>query len=117
MNRDRVYLQHIQQNIAHIRRLASDDKVAFLIDGDKQAAIMYYLHTLSESTTRLSDSLRQTQPQVAWQQIRGFRNRIVHEYLSVDLELVWLIVQNELVVLEKAVEALISTLENSPSIE
>lgn len=107
MSRDRIHLLHIQHNITRIERLAADGKAAFLEDEDKQAALLYYLQTLSESTTRLSAELRQTQPQIAWQQIHSFRNRIVHDYLSIDLELVWLIITTELEPLKNAVIAIL----------
>jgi uncharacterized protein with HEPN domain len=110
MSRDRVHLLYIQRNIANIQRLVGDGKEDFLADEDKQAAILYYLQTLSESTTRLSEELREAQPHIAWQQIRGFRNRVVHDYLSVDLELVWLIITNELVPLGAAIDALLADL-------
>lgn len=110
MNKDRLYLQHIQRNIASIQRLATAGRETFFADEDQQAAVLYYLQTLSESTTRLSSELRETHPEIAWQQIRGFRNRIAHDYLSIDLELVWLIITSELTPLRTAVEALLAGL-------
>ncbi|MEO1287787.1 MAG: HepT-like ribonuclease domain-containing protein [Chloroflexota bacterium] len=108
MNRDKLHLLHIRENIAKIKRLLNEGKATFLDDEDKQAAILYYLQTLSESTTRLSPSLRDEHPQIQWQQIRGFRNRIVHDYLSTDLELVWLIITKELNPLLDAVEIMLT---------
>ena len=61
MSRDRVHLLHIQRNIVSIERLVSEGKDAFILDEDKQAAVLYYLQTLEESTTRLPEELRQTQ--------------------------------------------------------
>lgn len=110
MNRDRVHLLHIQRNIAHVQRLAGNDKSAFLADEDKQAAILYYLQTRSESTTRLSETLKDAQPHIAWQQIKGLRNRVVHDYLNVDLELVWLIIQKEVAALAPAIDAMLASL-------
>lgn len=110
MSRDRAHLLYIQHCIARIQHLTLDGEEAFAFDQDKQAAILYYLQTLSESTTRLSEELRLTQPQIPWQQIRGFRNRVAHDYLGVDLKLIWLIIVNELVPLGAAVNAMLVTL-------
>lgn len=117
MNRDRAHLLYIQQSIVRIQRLANEGKVTFLNDEDKQAAILYYLQTLSESATRISESLRNTQPQIAWAQIRGFRNRVAHDYLSIDLELVWQIITSELTPLFAAITTMTASLppEDEPS--
>lgn len=106
MNKDKVYLSHILTNISHIQRLTQAGKETFLADPDRQAAILYYLQTLSESAGRISETLRASQPQIAWQQIKGFRNRVVHDYLSIDLNLVWGIIENELPTLKTAIEAM-----------
>lgn len=110
MSRDRVHLLHIQRNIASIQRLRTDGKEMFFADEDKQAAVLYYLQTLSESSTRLSAELRDSQHQIEWQQIRGFRNRVVHDYLSIDLEMVWLIMNREIEPLAVAIEAMLESL-------
>jgi uncharacterized protein with HEPN domain len=101
-----AYLEHILQNIAHVERLAAQGKQHFFEDADTQAAILYYLHTMAESTTRLPEDLRATRPQVNWRQIRAFRNVIVHDYLTVDLDRVWDIIEHNLPVLRAAVEAM-----------
>lgn len=111
MKSDEAYIKHIQKNIAHVQRLMGSDKEVFLADEDKQAAILYYLQTLSESTTRISQTLRDAHTEIEWQKIRGFRNRIAHDYMSVDLELVWTIVKNELTLLQVAIQAMLETLE------
>ncbi|MGB7338426.1 MAG: HepT-like ribonuclease domain-containing protein [Phototrophicaceae bacterium] len=111
MTRDKVHLLYIQQTIQKITRLTAKGKTIFLQDDDEQAAILYYLQTLSESTTRLSDELKEKQPQIAWQQIRGLRNRVAHDYLSIDLELVWLIITTELTALSESIEQMLNILE------
>lgn len=107
MKENRVYLEHIAQNIAHVQRLASEGKQSFLEDSDRQAAILFYLHTMAESAGRLSDELKAKQSHVGWNQIKGFRNIIVHDYLSVDLDRVWNIIENNLPELFIAVKALL----------
>lgn len=101
-----VYLDHILQNIAHVERLAARGKQHFFEDTDTQAAVLYYLQTMAESTARLPEDLRATQPHVSWAQIRGFRNIVVHDYLSVDLDRVWEIIEKDLEPLRRAVEAM-----------
>lgn len=41
------------------------------------------------------DDFKVQHPEVSWNEIRGFRNRLIHEYFGIDFELVWVIVTNE----------------------
>jgi uncharacterized protein with HEPN domain len=51
-------------------------------------------------------------PEVAWRDIRGFRNVVVHDYTDVDLEVVWHIVQKDLLPLKIAVDAMLESLSS-----
>ena len=35
-------------------------------------------------------------PEIEWKRLRGFRNRIIHEYFGIDYEIVWSIIENDL---------------------
>ena len=61
------------------------------------------LQTLTESSQRLSDEIKGTEPQIPWRDLAGFRNVIVHGYLGVDLGAVWLVVEQDLPALTEAV--------------
>lgn len=54
-----------------------------------QDAVMRNLQTLSESTTRLTQELRETESTIDWDEIRSFRNVVTHGYLEIDRDLVW----------------------------
>lgn len=68
-----------------------------------QGAVIRNLQTLTESSQRLSDEIKATEAQIPWRELAGFRNVIVHAYLGVDLEAVWLVVEQDLPVLSDAV--------------
>ena len=50
-----------------------------------QDAVIRNLHTLTESSQRLSNDIKATEPQIPWRELAGFRNVIVHGYFGVDL--------------------------------
>jgi uncharacterized protein with HEPN domain len=52
--------------------------------------------------------LRQKYPAVPWSQIIGMRNRIIHEYFNVDLNIVWEVVQKDLPELKGQVKTILS---------
>jgi uncharacterized protein with HEPN domain len=62
---------------------------------------------------RLSEELKTLHPEVDWRGIAGFRNVIVHDYLGVDLEIVWEIVERDLPVLELAVRSMLEEPEGN----
>jgi uncharacterized protein with HEPN domain len=77
-----------------------------------QDAVIRNLQTLAESSQRLSDAIRNTESTIAWRQIAGFRNVLVHNYLGVDLDAVWTIVRDELPVLAAAVDRMRQRIAN-----
>jgi uncharacterized protein with HEPN domain len=62
---------------------------------------------MAESTQRLSDHLKENQGEIDWYKIAGFRNILVHDYLGVDVESIWNIVEKELPALKKAVSKML----------
>jgi uncharacterized protein with HEPN domain len=58
---------------------------------------------VAESSQRLSEAVKATQPAVDWRLLVAFRNIVVHDYLVVDLVQTWWIVQNNVPELKGAV--------------
>jgi uncharacterized protein with HEPN domain len=63
--------------------------------------------------TNLSDEFRQRYSEVPWEQIIGLRNRIVHAYFDVNLQIVWEVVQNDLSPLKRRVERMLEEVNKS----
>lgn len=85
-------------------------KSALLTDTKTQDAVLRNLHTLTESSQRLSDDLKTQHPETDWQGLSGFRNVLVHDYLGVDVELVWEIMEGQLPALKRNVEGMLREL-------
>jgi uncharacterized protein with HEPN domain len=108
MKDDKLYLIHIIECIERIESYMQEiDKETFLKTPLIQDAVIRNLQTLAESTQRLSEQMKKTQPKIDWYRIAGFRNVLVHDYLGVDLERVWNIIEKEIPALKKAVRAMI----------
>ncbi len=107
----RLYLIHIGECIADINSYTAGGKAAFTASKMAQDAVVRRLQVMAESTMRLPDELKAAHSEIDWQQIRGFRNVLVHDYLKVDVEVVWSIVQRDLPPLKIAVEAMLAELD------
>jgi len=82
-----------------------------MADVDIQDATLRRLQTLSESAQRLSPDFKAAHPQIPWTDIAGFRNRLVHAYLDIDLELAWNTVVRDLPPLLAMAEAEVARLQ------
>ncbi len=71
-----------------------------------QDAVVRNLQTMAESSQRLSDEIKDTQPQIDWRAIAGFRNVLAHDYLGLDLETIWLVIENEFSPLREALKTM-----------
>ncbi|MCY4377635.1 MAG: DUF86 domain-containing protein [Spirochaetaceae bacterium] len=104
---DLVLLEHIQERIGRIAEYTNRERAAFYDSHLVQDAVLRNLQTIAESTQRLSNGLRATEPEVPWRAIAGFRNVLAHDYLEIDLEAVWSVVEQDLSTLAAAVDRMV----------
>lgn len=114
MKYDRVYLEHIIECIRRIEENTASGRQAFAASHTLQDAVLRNLQTLAESTQRVSDSLKGTRTEIEWQRIAAFRNVLVHNYLGVDLNAVWSIIERDLPELKRAVSEMLEALASKP---
>ncbi len=62
---------------------------AFLENDLVQSAVIRELQVIGEASRLVSQITREQYPDIAWRSIIGMRHRLVHEYFSVDVDLVW----------------------------
>ena len=96
MKDDKLYLIHMSECINRVNKYTTGGRDEFLSLSLIQDAVVRNLQVMAESSKRISDERKNRHLEVDWQEISGFRNILVHDYLGVDLELVWNIVANEL---------------------
>lgn len=82
------------------------DKALFLTDLKTQAAVLHELLVLGEGVKRLSTTFREEHPDVPWKAIAGMRDRLLHGYDDVDLDLVWKTVDEDVPALVRRLEGL-----------
>jgi len=82
------------------------DRTSFLNDIKTQAAVLHELLVLGEAAKRLSPGFREKHPDVPWKSIAGMRDRLLHAYDNVDLELVWKTIDEDLPALVTRLEGL-----------
>lgn len=102
-----AYARHVLDTIEKIRRIQQRGDLTQ--DEMLYDATLRNLQTLSEATQRLPDELKQAYPGIPWQQISGFRNILVHNYLGeIDAQTVQAVVQQHLPPLQDAVRNMLA---------
>lgn len=90
MKKDKAYLQHIIDAISDIERFMENvSQDAFFNNKEKQYAVLRALEIIGEATKNLSEGLRTKYREIPWKDIAGMRNKLIHGYFGVKLELVW----------------------------
>jgi len=95
-----IYINRMQDCIARIDEYV-ESKEHFFESHLVQDAVVRNLQVMAESSQRLSSVIKEKYPDVPWKNISGFRNIIVHDYLGLDLDMIWSVVELELPKLEK----------------
>ncbi|MBK9447093.1 MAG: hypothetical protein QG672_1537 [Pseudomonadota bacterium] len=95
--RDTDYLDHIRDAIARIQRYTAGKLEADFLGNELiQDGVIRNLEIIGEAVTKLSPELKARYGNVPWGEISGMRNRLIHGYISVNLEIVWSTVQKVL---------------------
>jgi uncharacterized protein with HEPN domain len=106
---DRVYLEHIRDAIGDIAAYTASGRDAFFVDPMRQDATLRKLEVIGQAVKNLSDACKSREPHIPWKQIAGLRDKVIHDYFGVNLEIVWAVVETDLPKLRGAIDHLLSS--------
>jgi uncharacterized protein with HEPN domain len=113
MHQDQSYLLDIAKLCQTILRLTANmTEVEFQHDERTQLAILYEMTILGEVVKRLSTEFRSQHSTIEWRRIAGMRDRLVHDYDEVKLDLVWEVVKTNIPELLEYITPLLPSKEN-----
>ena len=72
--------------------------------------MLRHLQVIGEASRGLSDDFRVRHPEVAWSEIIGTRNILVHAYFDIDLDITWSVVEKDLPLLKSQVKVMLGEL-------
>ncbi len=95
--RDHDYLSDIGEGIrrvgAYIAGLSFDE---LMKDTKTQDAVVRNLEIIGEATKKLSSRLRASHPEIPWKEMAGVRDKMIHDYFGINLDIVWTIAKEQL---------------------
>jgi len=110
--RDEKRLEDMLKAIDSIEAYAPASKERLTSHEPLVSHVVLKLMHLGEAAAGLEQATQARAPDVPWSEIIGMRNILVHEYDTVDIDIVWKVVQNELPTLKQEIQALLHRLRN-----
>jgi uncharacterized protein with HEPN domain len=74
----------------------------------RQDATIRKLQVIGQAVKNLSDTPKSQHPDIPWKQVAGLRDKVIHDYFGIDLEIVWGVVDKDLPTLRRVVDRLLS---------
>ncbi|MCP3981460.1 MAG: DUF86 domain-containing protein [bacterium] len=107
---DKTYLEHILDAIDKVDAYTADGRDAFMADTKTQDAVVRNFEIIGEATKRLTSELRENNPDIPWKEAAAFRDVLSHDYMGIDLTIVWNVVESHLPELRESMKAVLSKL-------
>ena len=114
MKDEMFYLIHVMESIEAIELYTGEGEDAFMKSRRDQDAVIRNFEVMGEAIKRIPPQLKQKFPDVPWGRIAGFRDVLIHDYMHVDLDEVWNIVEQGVPELKTAIEKIMDSLGGRP---
>ncbi len=85
----------------------------FVQDKRTLNAVLRSLQVIGEATKRVPDPVRERYPQVPWREMAGMRDKIIHDYMDVDTEIVWRVLTERIPEIRPVLEQILEELRGS----
>ena len=99
-----VFINHILDSIENIEDFIKGiSKYEFLKNREKQSAIIREIEIIGEAVANLPKSFKDSYSEIPWKEIVGTRDKMIHHYFGVDLDIVWRIIKKDIVYLKQKI--------------
>ncbi len=101
---DLIFIEHILESINAIKDFSKGlTKEKLILSRLKQSAIVREIEIIGEAVKNISQNLKNKYKDIRWKEIVGTRDKMIHHYFGVDLDIVFGIIKNDLQVLKKQI--------------
>lgn len=110
MRSDRERLEDILAAIAQIEQYTLEGKSGFERERLIQDGVIHQIVIIGEAVRAISPELREQKADLPWAAMVAMRNILVHRYYEVNLEIVWLVVEQNLPDIKRQIEVILQEL-------
>ncbi|MBU4274797.1 DUF86 domain-containing protein [Patescibacteria group bacterium] len=110
----KVFLEHIKESIGEIENYIKNISVDKFADDTKtQDAVIRRIEIIGEAAKNLPSDFKRKNPDIEWREIVSMRNKLIHEYFGIDIDLIWKVVKNDIPKLKKQILDLLKKLKKA----
>ena len=101
MKDDLAYIEHILLSILRIKNYTKDiSKNDFEKNEMIQDAVIRNIEIIGEATKNISKNLKSTYHEIPWREMAGMRDKLIHDYMGVDVDVIWRTIETDIPYLE-----------------
>jgi uncharacterized protein with HEPN domain len=102
---DLAYIEHILDCIRKIKEFTDGLSLKdFSVNELVQDAVIRNIEIIGEASKKISSDTKQIYYEIPWKEIAGMRDKLIHDYLGVDFEVVWRTITEDIPTLEKQIK-------------
>ena len=107
MKDDSIYIDHILLSINNILIYTKDiSKEDFAKNTLIQDAVIRNFEIIGEATKKISPDFKKVNFEVPWKEMAGMRDKLIHDYIGIDIQVIWDTIQQDLPTLQKIIKAI-----------
>ena len=106
------FLKDIHEGIRRIMQYTCVGYSDFLIDIKTQDAVIRNIEIIGEAAKNISEDFKNRYPDIPWKNLTGARDKLIHHYFGINLEVVWYIIKDDLPPLLEQIKIIIEIEKN-----
>lgn len=108
MKDDRVLIIHILKEITFLKGITANRTYEDLLTDEYFShAVIRAIEVIGEASKNVSPGLKEDHPGIAWREIAGMRDKVIHRYFEINWQIVWSVLTQDLPVLDPEFSALL----------
>lgn len=104
-----AYIKSIRDAIEKINTYVTQRKYdEFILNEWDQAAIIRYFEIIGEAVNNIDEEFKKTLPDIEWRDMNDFRNFLIHDYMDIDVKIVWKAMTSDIPILKQKIDQILS---------